>query len=102
MTREDIIDRLCAHQPDLLAHGVRHLALIGSVARGEGTSASDIDLAARFDGSPQTQGFAYFGTRIRLQKRLSLLLGRPVDIVDRDALKPALRECIDKYAIDAF
>jgi predicted nucleotidyltransferase len=49
MTREEIVRRLRVHRADLEAHGVMHLALFGSVARGDADATSDIDLAACYD-----------------------------------------------------
>src|SRR5438445_601024 len=44
MKREDIIARLRQHEADLKRLGVEHLYLFGSIARGEATEESDIDL----------------------------------------------------------
>jgi hypothetical protein len=37
--------RLAAKEPELRRRGVRHLAVFGSVARGEDSADSDVDLA---------------------------------------------------------
>jgi predicted nucleotidyltransferase len=44
-----VIRTIKAHSNDLRAAGILHLALVGSVARGEATEASDIDLVADFE-----------------------------------------------------
>ena len=49
MGRERILAILRAHAPELQSAGLVHLRLFGSVARGEATSQSDIDLLADFD-----------------------------------------------------
>lgn len=71
------------------AYGVESLAVFGSVARGEATAGSDVDLLVRFHGHPP----GLFGF-VRLERQLSELLGRPVDLVTESALKPRLRDQI--------
>jgi len=66
---------------------VRELAVFGSFQRGEQTPESDIDLLVDFlpDATP---GFL---TLSRMQRELSELLHRPVDLVPKGGLKPAIR-----------
>lgn len=68
-------------------YGVRELAVFGSFQRGEARLDSDIDLLVEFlpDATP---GFL---TLSRLQRELSELLHRPVDLVPKSGLKPAIR-----------
>ena len=54
---------------------VRRLAFFGSVTRGDFGPASDIDVLVEFQPG-RTPGFAF----ARLQRELSRLLGRPVDL----------------------
>jgi len=51
MDRQYIIGVLRAHEPELRAAGIVHLRVFGSVARGESSDASDVDLMAEFDKS---------------------------------------------------
>jgi len=68
-------------------YGVVELSLFGSAAREETGPDSDIDLLVVFD--PGTRiGLIALG---RLADELSELFGRPVDLVPKDGLKPALR-----------
>ncbi len=94
MDRSQILDLLNMHKPELERRfGVRDLALFGSMARGEATCKSDIDILVRFDG-PATSA-RYFG----LQFYLEDLLGRPVDLVTDKALRPELRPYVEREAI---
>ena len=68
---------------------VESLAVFGSVARGEAEPSSDVDLLVRFRGHPPGL-FEY----VRLERHLSELLGRSVDLVMESALKPRLRDRI--------
>lgn len=75
--------------------GVRSLDLFGSVARGESRSDSDVDLIVDFD---RPIGLFHF---FRVQHRLEQVLGVPVDLVMRDAVKRQLRERILAEAVRA-
>ncbi len=67
-------------------YDVRSLGVFGSYVRGEAHPDSDLDILVDF-GSPPTL-FEY----VRLQNDISDLLGVPVDLVMRSALKPAIGE----------
>ena len=65
--------------------GVKSLSLFGSVARGESTSSSDVDLLVEFN-----RPVGYFGL-FALQDYLEKLLGCSVDLDTPDSLKPYIR-----------
>ncbi len=65
-------------------YGVASLSLFGSYVRGEQTPDSDLDVLVTFHRTPGLLGF------IELENHLSDLLGKRVDLVLRDALKPAV------------
>ncbi|MBK9713413.1 MAG: nucleotidyltransferase family protein [Kouleothrix sp.] len=75
--------------------GVSSLAVFGSVAREEAGAESDVDILVEFG---QPVGLFEF---VRLQQRLEALLGRRVDLVTPDALRPTMRDRILHEAIDA-
>jgi predicted nucleotidyltransferase len=78
----DAIAKLCR------GYGIRELAIFGSAVRGELRPDSDLDLLVEFQ--PQTRvGFLLLA---RLARELSELLGRPVDLVPKDGLKPLIRD----------
>ncbi|MDI6734070.1 MAG: nucleotidyltransferase family protein [Patescibacteria group bacterium] len=94
MDKEEIKRRIKENLPILKSkYQVEKLALFGSVARGSQTQTSDIDILVELE-SPV--GFFDF---IRLEKFLSELLQRKVDLVTRNALKPLIRENILREAI---
>jgi len=78
-----------------LARGyhVKSLGLFGSYVKGEQEKASDIDILVDFHENPGLFGF------IALENCLSDLLGVKVDLVMRDALKPAIGERILKEVV---
>jgi predicted nucleotidyltransferase len=90
-TGESIIATLRAHEPQLRAAGVRSLSLFGSAARGDFRSGSDIDLAVEIDSS------AHLGLRFfALQRRLTELLGEPVDLLAEPIENPRLRANLER------
>jgi len=74
--------------------GVKSLALFGSAARGESGPESDIDLLVEFSVPVGLFEFA------RLKLRLEQILGREVDLVTPDALRPTMKDDILQEAVD--
>jgi predicted nucleotidyltransferase len=69
---------------------VRELSLFGSAARGEMRPDSDIDLLVEFLPDAQVDLVDYAG----LMLDLSRLLGRKVDLVSKNGLKPLIRNSV--------
>ena len=102
MTRDQAIATLRAHQAELRAAGVESLSIFGSVARGDATAASDIEVIVRLAPGAHQGGFAYFGYLDDLTRRLAQILGRPVDVVTAPVHRDRLRQNIDREATLAF
>ena len=80
---------------------VRHLAVFGSVARNDFDAArSDVDLLVEFDPlEPIERAEAYLG----LLADLEALFERPVDLVERSALRnPIVRESIEASQVTVY
>ena len=90
---EEIIEMLSAHRESIVAFGVKSLYLFGSLARGDATAKSDIDLLVDFASPPGFDG--YIGLKFYLED----LLNQPVDLVMKTALKPWVRPAIEQEAI---
>lgn len=73
--------------------GYGRLAVFGSVARGEATGDSDIDLLV--EAPEGTSSFEF----IRFKQLLERVLGRQVDLVDHGGLKPKLDDDIRRDAV---
>lgn len=84
MNRDEAITRLKAAEPVLRARGVRHLALFGSIARGDSHADSDVDVLIDVDASSK---FSLLD-RAGVVNALADSLGCAVDVVRRD-LQPA-------------
>jgi hypothetical protein len=98
MEKGQVIETLRRHEPELKAAGIVHLRLFGSVARGEASIQSDVDLIADFDRSMRLTLFAM----ARLENRLSDLLGAKVDLSPAGSLKERVRARALREAVDAF
>ena len=98
MDKGSVIETLRQHEPELRAAGILHLRLFGSVARGEQTALSDVDLMAEFDRSKR---LTLFGMA-HLENRLSDLLGAKVELAWADAMKERVRARAMREAIHAF
>ena len=98
MDREGIIATLKAHQAELERQGVRHAALFGSKARGDNDSRSDVDIMVELDEEAVADLFAYAG----IKRRIAELFDGPVDVVDRAALRPWVKDASALDAIYAF
>jgi len=98
MKRDDIILRLQERQTDLLAQGIAHAALFGSVARGEDRADSDIDILVDLDPAIVVTIFDYAGVK----NYIAALFDQPVDVVSRETLKPRVRPRAAADAIYAF
>jgi uncharacterized protein len=95
MQRQEVLRVLGEHSQELAKRfGVKSLRLFGSVARGEGSSDSDIDLLVDFDQSPSLFEF------LELRSRLEDLLGRKVDLVTENGLKQRVRPYVERDAIN--
>jgi predicted nucleotidyltransferase len=67
---------------------VRKVSLFGSVARGEASDQSDIDLLVEFSKRKSLLAL------VALERQLSTALGRKVDLLTEAAISPYLRDQI--------
>ena len=82
------------HRDDIRALGAKRIGVFGSVARGEERADSDVDALVELDERT-------FDRYMDLKLYLEDLLGRRVDLVLADRIKPRLRERILSEVIDA-
>ena len=98
MNREEIIARLRENEAALRKRGVAHAALFGSRARGDQRPGSDTDIMIEFDPEAPVGVYEY----VRIKEYIASLFEGPVDIVDREGLKPYVRPAATVDAIYAF
>jgi hypothetical protein len=95
MKRDDAIATLRRLLPTIRRDfGVRRIALFGSTARDEARDDSDLDILVDFEGHPTF--LSYMGLRAFLADTL----GRKIDLVTSDALKPRMRPTVEREAVD--
>ena len=93
-SRDDILQTLAKHEQELRHLGVRSLLIFGSTARNEHVVNSDVDVLVDLE----TKSFDAY---MDVKEFLTNVLERPVDLVTRDALKPALRNRILEECVHA-
>ncbi|MCB0078639.1 MAG: nucleotidyltransferase family protein [Anaerolineales bacterium] len=89
MNQDEILKRLDESREEWTNFGVASLALFGSVARGEGTRDSDVDILVDFV-PPAT-----FDRYVDLHGFLEQLLECPVDLLTTAALNDRFRPYIE-------
>jgi uncharacterized protein len=90
------LDVIRARRDEIEArYGVRLLGVVGSVARGEERPDSDVDVYAEKAGRPTL--FTLADAQIALERDI----GRPVDLVLREELRPAALEFMTKDLVAA-
>ena len=80
--------------PIIQDYGVKRLALFVSCVRGEMDKDSDIDILVDIEADISLLDF------IGLKQKIEEALGRKVDLVEYDCLKPLLRERILKEQVE--
>lgn len=98
LTRERAQRLLDAHADALRARGLARWALFGSVARNEARPDSDVDLLVDYDPDRRRSLLDV----AELERYLSDVMGRPVEVVDRAQLKPFLKDRIIAEAEGRF
>ncbi len=95
LTRKELQNKLAAHRQELRKLGVISLSVFGSVAREESSQHSDIDLLVDFD---RDVGLFHL---FEIQHRLEEIIGvSKIDLIQRGAIHPALREQIISEAVN--
>ncbi len=71
-------------------HQIRWLALFGSVLRDDFGPESDVDVLVEFEPETRLGLMAYAA----IQRELSQMFQRPVDLVTREGLKPLIKQAV--------
>ena len=98
MDKQDILERLRQNERALRERGVIHTALFGSRARGDNRSDSNTDIMIEVDPEACVSVYDYVG----LNDYIASLFEGPVDVVDREGLKPYVRPAATADAVYAF
>ena len=98
MDKQDIIARLKENEAALKAQGVAHAAVFGSVARRDARPDSDIDIMVEIAPDAPVGLWQYTG----IVRYIEELFPVPVDVANREGLKPLVRPSAEREAIYAF
>jgi hypothetical protein len=86
VTAQTLLTQLSSQREALQKFGVSRIGVFGSMARGDSTEKSDVDLLVEFDPAKKTYR-NYVGTATFIEE----LLGRSVDLVTPQALSPYIK-----------
>lgn len=93
--RDEVLAKLDASFPYIRERfGIESIGIFGSVARGEDTLESDVDVIYAFRPEYDT-----YDTFFDLSEFLEELFGRSVDLVSPDYLKPRIRSSVMQEVI---
>ena len=93
MSLEIMLAKIRLNAAALERHGVKSLRLFGSAARDEARAGSDADFLVKFDGAASYDRF------MDLKFHLEEILGVKVDLVTEDALRPEMRQSVERDAL---
>ena len=97
MRRQEVLEKLAAHEAILHAKGVSSLELFGSLARDDASDHSDVDLLVEFDRPIGL--FEFF----EVQQYLEELLGTDkIDLVLRRSVFDEIKDQIYQEAVPCF
>ncbi len=77
---------------------IKRLAFLGSVLREDFSPESDIDILVVFEPSSKIS----FMTLGEMKRELSRILGRSVDLVPQEGLKPVIRDSVLASALEIY
>ncbi|HEY5865261.1 MAG TPA: nucleotidyltransferase family protein [Candidatus Tectomicrobia bacterium] len=94
MNRDQVLSELRRHRQEIdQRFAIKRLSVFGSAARDELRDDSDIDVLVEFKSKATFDGY------MDLKFYLETLLGRKVDLVTHDAVKPRMRPMIEQEAM---
>ena len=98
ITRDEVMAALHTHADIFRRFGVKGASLFGSVVRDEARPMSDVDLMVEFLPGQPGGLFRY----VELKHALEGVLGRPVDLITKNNIKPRLKARILAECLPVF
>lgn len=98
ISRDEVVALLRAHGDIFRRFGVAGASLFGSVVRDEARPMSDVDLMVQFLPGQPGGLFRY----VELKHALEGVLGRPVDLITQNHIKPRLKTRILAECLPVF
>ncbi|MFP3542571.1 nucleotidyltransferase domain-containing protein [Rhizobium sp. SIMBA_035] len=98
-----VITKLREHEDELRAAGAEHLSVFGSVARGEATPESDLDILVKLSDPIMKSGLDYFSAIANLEDRITEITGfHKVDVIAEPLQKERFRLNVEQDRAVAF
>jgi uncharacterized protein len=95
---DEIIQRIRQQEPELRRRGIEHLAIFGSMARGDNRPGSDVDIAVDIEGGRPFSLIKLEDTRLLLEDTI----GQPVDLGEAGHFRPQVREAFERERVPVF
>lgn len=93
---DTVLETIRARRDEIEArYGIRLLGVVGSVARGEERENSDVDVIIDIVGQPSLFSLS------DVMFELGTALGRRVDLVDRETMRPSARAYLERDLVVA-
>lgn len=103
MDKDQVIAKLREHEAELRAAGAERMSIFGSVARGEATEESDLDVLVTLSDPVIQSGWGYFSALAILEQRITDITGyQKVDVIAAPISKDNVRRSIEKDRAIAF
>lgn len=103
MDKDAVIAKLREHEAELRAAGAEHVSLFGSVARGDATADSDLDVLVTFSEPVIQSGWGYFTAVEDLRSLITGITGAvSVDIVPEPLRKERFRKSVERDRAVAY
>ena len=100
--KADVLAALLDLRPELERRGVTGAGLFGSVARGEQSPQSDIDIFVDLDPQSTMDLFDFIGVQHLISDHLSPRFQRKIDVIATEKLRTRVRASIERDALHAF
>jgi hypothetical protein len=97
-TLDAVRQQLAAEEPELRRRGICHLAIFGSIARGDDRPDSDIDVAVEIESGRSFSLIRMEETRLFLEDALQ----RRVDLGEVASFRPQVRAAFDRERVAIF
>lgn len=99
-SRPAVVEALRRMEQSLRAQGIAEIYLFGSVARGEDSPSSDVDIA--FEVAEERSATFSLFDQARVSEQIREVVGRPVDFVELDTLDSDMMARMMRDAIKIF
>lgn len=103
MDKDQVIAKLREHETELRAAGAEQLSIFGSVARGEATEESDLDVLVKLSDPIIQSGWGYFSAIEDLRALITDITGaNSVDVVSEPLAKERFRRNVERDRAIAY